>query len=123
VPTREAEQRITDVIYDGWFDAETKEADSAYKVRKYIEWVNMRKPKISKEVLGTVKKIKNMYIDLREQEPNVRQKETLLRVSVTIAKLNLRDLHPKDYIEAIRLVDPSLNGGKLKALKMAATEG
>jgi replicative DNA helicase Mcm len=123
VPTRDVEKRITDTIYDGWFEEENKEADAAYKVRKYIEWVNLRKPKISKETMDVVKKIKNMYIDLREREPSVRQKETLLRVAVAIAKLNVRELRPRDYIEAITLVDPELNGGKLRALKMMAEEG
>ena len=123
VPTREAEQRITDAIYDDWYKEDGKEDDSANKVRKYIEWANLRTPKISKETIRTVKKIKNMYIDLRDQKPNVRQKETLLRVAVTIAKLNIRQLEPKDYIEAIHLIDPELNGGKMRALKMVVEEG
>lgn len=120
VPSRDVEKKITDKIYDTWLDDGRTEEDYAYELGKYLEYTQLFNQKgivVPKKSMEIIKRVKNMYIDLKDSEPNIRSKESLLRVAIVIARLNLKPLFPEHFIEAIHLLDPTFNGGKLDALK------
>jgi hypothetical protein len=68
-----------------------------------------------------MKQLISMYIDLDESiRGSTRRKESILRVTYTIAKLNRRDVVVEDILSAMKLLNPNLNGGKMTALKQLA---
>jgi len=114
VPSREKEKEITDHIYDTWFDAEEFEAGRT--LRSYLKWVRPYEPKVNAETMERIKEMKNTYIDLSEKEADIREKESLLRTAICLAKINRRDVKPEDYLKAIKLQNPNLNRSFEKAL-------
>ena len=72
-------------------------------------WVRVSKPVPEEGAMEKIKDIKNMYIDIVKEngyEPDVREKESLLRTALTIARLNREKLKPEHYLQALRLQNP-----------------
>jgi len=106
LPSPDKEQKITDYIYDNFFDEEVKRAG---RLRDYLMWVRVSKPVPEEGAMEKIKDIKNMYIDIVKEngyEPDVREKESLLRTALTIARLNREKLKPEHYLQALRLQNP-----------------
>ena len=81
-----------------------------------MKWVRPYEPKVNAETMERIKEMKNTYIDLSEKEANIREKESLLRTAICLAKINRRDVKPEDYLKAIKLQNPNLNRSFEKAL-------
>ncbi|MFH1188245.1 MAG: ATP-binding protein [bacterium] len=119
IPDSAVEKKITDNLYDYW--VKPKEDYKGEELRQYLMWIKDYEPQISEEVLYKCKQIKNCYIDLADDKrPNIRQKEGLMRVAFTIAKLNHRPLHAGDFVQAVSLVDVKFNEGRIRALEAIA---
>lgn len=89
-------------------------------MRAYLEWIHDYEPDITPEIIEKCQRVKNAYIDLSEQKPNIRQKENFLKVAFVIAKINHRALTIKDFLQAIVLVDGGFGQSKLEALEKIA---
>lgn len=100
VLSKARERRITDHIYDMWF---SDGGDSGGRLLGFLRWVETRQPSVGGETMEKIKKIKNDYIAKEGGEPDIRGKESLLRIAIAIARLNDRDVRVEDYLEAIRL--------------------
>jgi len=119
IPDSTVEKKITDNLYDYW--VKPKEDYRGEELRQYLMWIKDYEPTISDEVLYKCKQIKNCYIDLNDDKrPNIRQKEGLMRVAFTIAKLNHRPLRASDFVQAVSLVDVKFNEGRIRALEAIA---
>ncbi|MFH0904512.1 MAG: AAA family ATPase [Methanobacteriota archaeon] len=118
IPSKDAEKKITDDLYAQWLS--NKDDYRGTKLKAYLEWIHDYEPEITSEIINKCQLIKNAYIDLSEQKPNIRQKENFLKVAFVIAKINHRALTIQDFLKAICLVDPQFNGSKLLALETIA---
>jgi DNA replicative helicase MCM subunit Mcm2 (Cdc46/Mcm family) len=119
IPDSAVEKKITDNLYDYW--VKPKEDYRGEELRQYLMWIKDYEPPISDEVLYKCKQIKNCYIDLADDKrPNIRQKEGLMRVAFSIAKLNHRPLRASDFVQAVSLVDVKFNEGRIQALEAIA---
>ena len=70
--------------------------------------------------MEVIKDIKNEYINIKANgnyESDIREKESLLRVSESIARLNREPITSDTFVKAIELVDPELNDNQIKYLK------
>ena len=106
-------------IIDTWF--ESKDGYDGIELKAYLDWVKSFEPVIPIDVRVKMKQLVSMYIDLDESiRGSTRRKESILRVTFTIAKLNKRDVVVDDILSAIKLLNPSLNGGKMLALEQLA---
>ncbi len=119
IPSKDAEKKITDDLYAQWLST-NKDDYRGTKLKAYLEWVRDYEPEITSEIIDKCQRIKNAYIDLSEQKPNIRQKENFLKVAFVIAKINHRALKIQDFLKAISLVDPYFNGSKSLALETIA---
>jgi len=118
-PTGEQEKKVICSIIDYWFMS--KDGYDGRELKAYIEWVKSFEPVISTTVREKMKQLISMYIDLDESiRGSTRRKESILRVTFTIAKLNRRDVRVNDVLTAMKLLNPSLNGGKMTALEQLA---
>lgn len=118
-PVGENEKKITCSIVDHWF--EDKEVYDGFDLKNYLNWISDFEPSIPREVRHKVKLLLCMYIDLDEGiRGSPRCKESILRVAFTIAKLHRRNVEVKDFLTAIKLLNPNLNGGKEQALEQLA---
>ncbi len=118
-PVGETEKKITCSIIDHWF--EDKEGYDGFDLKNYLNWISDFEPSIPREVRDKVKMLMCMYIDLDEGiRGSPRRKESILRVAFTIAKLHRRNVEVKDFLSAIKLLNPNLNGGKVQALEQLA---
>lgn len=118
-PSPESEKKIICTVLDHWF--ETKEGYDGRDLKAYINWIKGFEPMIPLEVREKAKLLISMFIDLEESiRGSVRRKESLLRVAFTIAKLNKRNVETKDILSAIKIMYPTLNGGKMQALEQLA---
>ena len=118
IPSKDAEKKITDDLYAQWLS--NKDDYRGTKLKAYLEWIHDYEPEITSEIINKCQLIKNAYIDLSEQKPNIRQKENFLKVAFVIAKINHRALTVQDFLKAICLVDPQFNGSKFLALETIA---
>lgn len=118
IPSKDAEKKITDDLYSQWLT--NKDDYKGTKLRAYLEWIQPYEPEITSEIINKCQLIKNAYIDLSEQKPNIRQKENFLKVAFVIAKINHRALTVQDFLKAISLVDSQFNGSKYLALETIA---
>lgn len=118
IPSKDAEKKITDDLYSQWLT--NKDDYRGTKLKAYLEWIYPYEPEITTEIIDKCQRIKNAYIDLNEQKPNIRQKENFLKVAFVIAKINHRALTVQDFLKAISLVDPQFNGSKYLALETIA---
>ena len=118
IPSKEAEKKITDDIYAQWLS--NKDDYRGTKLRAYLEWIQPYEPELTPEIIEKCQRIKNAYIDLSEQKPNIRQKENFLKVAFVIAKINHRALTVQDFLQAIVLVDGGFGQSKLDALERIA---
>ena len=118
-PTGEQEKKVICSIIDTWF--ESKDGYDGIELKAYLDWVKSFEPVIPIDVRVKMKQLVSMYIDLDESiRGSTRRKESILRVTFTIAKLNKRDVVVDDILSAIKLLNPSLNGGKMLALEQLA---
>jgi len=118
-PVGENEKKITCSIVDHWF--EDKEGYDGFDLKNYLNWIRDFEPSIPREVRDKVKTLMCMYIDLDEGiRGSPRRKESILRVAFTIAKLHRRNVEVKDFLNAIKTLNPNLNGGKMQALEQLA---
>jgi len=116
-PEEKEQKNIMENIVDGWF--RKKEGYQGIELRQYLSWIKPFKPDISPETREKVKELIQYHIELEDQEKtSVRQKESLLRIAYTIAKLNRRDLKVEDVLKAIELKHPDMNSGRFEALQM-----
>ena len=116
-PTREDEKRIVTNLIDNWFME--KPSYNGVELRAYLEWIKNYEPEISQQTRRIVKKLIQMYIDLRgDEKGNIRRDESIMRVAYTIAKLNRREVLPEDVVRAIELIDENVTDGTIRALKM-----
>ena len=116
IPSKQAEKEITNYIYDRWFD--TDAADSAKLLRNYLTWARPYVPEIRPDVMVAIKAVKNVFIDQVERQPNIREKESFLRTTITIARLNRRPVSMEDYLQAVRLLqNPMLTPRSDEALR------
>lgn len=120
IPSKGIEKKITDDLYQDWLV--DKEDYRGEKLRAYLEYVKDYEPAITPETMDKCMRLKNAYIDLSEKDPNIREKEAFLRVAYTIAKINRKPMTVNDFLRAIKLVDPQINGPKTMALEMLAKE-
>jgi len=119
-PSPEQEKKITDHVYRSWFGDGEETESAGYRLKKYVQYCRLYHPQVDRETLSRIIETKNRYIDLTDKEGDVREKETFLRVTEALAKLNRTDVTPQIFVEAIRLVDNDLSSEELKALKMTA---
>jgi len=118
-PTGEQEKKVICSIIDHWFMS--KDGYDGRELKAYIEWVKSFEPTIPADVRDKMKQLISMYIDLDESiRGSTRRKESILRVTFTIAKLNRRDVRVDDVLSAMKLLNPALNGGKMQALEQIA---
>ncbi|MFH0903917.1 MAG: AAA family ATPase [Methanobacteriota archaeon] len=118
-PVGEVDKKITCSIIDHWF--EDKEGYDGFDLKNYLNWIRDFEPSIPREVRDKVKLLMCMYIDLDESiRGSPRRKESILRVAFTIAKLHRRNVEVKDFLNAIKTLNPNLNGGKVQALEQLA---
>lgn len=118
-PGGDAEKKIACAIIDHWF--ETKEGYDGFELKNYLKWVEGFEPSIPFEVREKIKLLVCMYLDLDESiRGSPRKKESLMRVAFTIAKLHKRNLEIKDFLTAIKVLNPGLNSGKVQALEQVA---
>lgn len=118
-PTGEQEKKVICSIIDHWF--ESKDGYDGRELKAYIEWVKSFEPVIPANVREKMKVLISMYIDLDESiRGSTRRKESILRVTFTIAKLNRRDVVVDDVLTAMKILNPNLNGGKITALEQLA---
>jgi len=116
-PKRDDEKRIIADIIDSWFTE--KPSYDGRELRAYLQWIADFEPKISPETRKIIKKVIQMYIDLRKDDKgNIRRDEAIIRVAYTIAKLNRRDVIPEDVVRAIELLDETMTEGKLKGIRL-----
>ncbi len=114
--TGDEEKKMTCSIVDNFF--RSKEGYDGISLKNYLTWIGSYEPQISPVVREKIKTLMCMYLDLDEaMRGSPRKKQTILRVAYTIAKLNKRELRVSDVIAAIQTINPSLNGGKLKAIE------
>ncbi len=118
IPSKDAEKKITDDLYAQWLS--NKDDYKGTKLRAYLEWIHDYEPEITPEIIEKCQRVKNAYIDLSEQKPNIRQKENFLKVAFVIAKINHRALTIKNFLQAIVLVDGGFGQSKLEALEKIA---
>ncbi len=113
------EKKISCAIIDHWF--ETKEGYDGFDIKNYLKWIYDFEPSIPLEVREKIKLLVCMYIDLDENiRGSPRKKESLLRVAFTIAKLHRRNVEVRDLLTAIKVLNPTLNSGKVQALEQLA---
>ncbi len=118
-PVGENEKKITCSIVDHWF--EDKEGYDGFDLKNYLYWISDFEPTIPREVRDKVKLLLCMYIDLDEGiRGSPRRKESILRVAFTIAKLHRRNVDVRDFLSAIKILNPNLNSGKVQALEQLA---
>lgn len=118
-PVGETEKKITCSIVDHWF--EDKEGYDGFDLKNYLNWISSFEPSIPREVRDKVKLLLCMYIDLDEGiRGSPRRKESILRVAFTIAKLHRRNVEVRDFLTAIKILNPNLNSGKVQALEQLA---
>jgi len=118
-PVGETEKKITCSIVDHWF--EDKEGYDGFDLKNYLNWISDFEPSIPREVRDKVKLLLCMYIDLDEGiRGSPRRKESILRVAFTIAKLHRRNVEVRDFLTAIKILNPNLNSGKVQALEQLA---
>ncbi len=67
-----------------------------------------------------MKELIQYHIDLEKESTSTRQKESIIRIAYTLAKINRREIKPEDVIRAIELKYKDLNNGHLEALQMKA---
>ena len=116
-PKRDEEKRIISDMVDSWFTE--KPSYNGVELRAYLQWISNYEPEISYNVRKIVKKVIQMYIDLRgEEKGNIRRDESIMRIAYTIAKLNKRAMMPEDVVRAIRYIDETMTEGKLNGLKL-----
>ena len=119
VPTDEQEKKVICSIIDHWFMG--KNGYDGKDLKAYLGWIKSFEPVIPSEIRVMMKQLISMYIDLDESiRGSTRRKESILRVTYTIAKLNRRDVVVEDILSAMKLLNPNLNGGKMTALKQLA---
>jgi len=119
VPEEREQKDIMDSIVDGWF--KEKEGYYGTELKQYLSWIRPFRPDISAETREKIKELIRYHIELEDQgKTTVRQKESLLRIAYTIAKVNRRDLEIGDLLKAIELKHPDMNSGRLDALRMKA---
>ena len=118
-PVGEHEKKITCSIVDHWF--EDKEGYDGFDLKNYLNWTRDFEPSIPRDVRDKVKVLLCMYIDLDEGiRGSPRRKESILRVAFTVAKLHRRNVEVKDFLTAVKLLNPNLNSGKVQALEQLA---
>lgn len=118
-PSAETEKRIVCTVLDHWF--ESKEGYDGRDLGAYIQWIKSFEPVFPRDVREKAKLLIQMLIDLEESiRGSMRKKESVLRVAFTIAKLHKRNVEVKDFISAIKLLFPAMNGGKIQALEQLA---
>lgn len=118
-PVGETEKKITCSIVDHWF--EDKEGYDGFDLKNYLNWISSFEPSIPREVRDKVKLLLCMYIDLDEGiRGSPRRKESILRVAFTMAKLHRRNVEVRDFLTAIKILNPNLNSGKVQALEQLA---
>ncbi len=118
-PEEKEQIDIMDNIVNGWFKKkEGYQGNRAQAVPLLDKAVQAR------HLAGTREKIKELiryHIELEDQKKtSVRQKESLLRIAYTTAKLNRRNVKVEDVLKAIDLKHPDMNSGRLEALQMKA---
>ena len=119
IPTGEQEKKVICSIIENWFMG--KDGYDGKELKAYIAWIKSFEPVISSDVRLMMQQLISMYIDLDESiRGSTRRKESILRVTYTIAKLNRRDVIVEDILSAMKLLNPKLNGGKMTALKQKA---
>ncbi len=120
-PVGEQEKKITCSIVDHWF--EDKEGYDGFDLKNYLDWIRDFVPSIPGEVREKIKTLLCMYIDLDEGiRGSPRRKESVLRVAFTIAKLHRRNVEVKDFISAVKALNPNMNSGKMQALEQLAAK-
>ena len=118
-PSADTEKRIVCTVLDHWF--ESKEGYDGRDLGAYIQWTKSFEPVIPKDVREKAKLLIQMLIDLEESvRGSMRKKESVLRVALTVAKLHKRNVEVRDFISAIKLLFPAMNGGKIQALEQLA---
>ncbi len=88
---------------------------NATTVKKYLKWINGFKPKLSAENRKIAEEIFNKYFEYKEIGKSGRWIASCIRIAKAIAKLSKRDVEPHDFVAALSLKDPALNG--MMALK------
>jgi DNA replicative helicase MCM subunit Mcm2 (Cdc46/Mcm family) len=121
-PKLEEELMITENIVKQWW--EKKPSFFGEEFRRYLQWIKSYEPEFSAEVKDKAATIMKMYIELDKENMcgSMRKKESLIRIATTIAKIHRRAVMAEDFIEAIRLTNPSFNGVKLEAIKMKISQ-
>ena len=119
IPTGDQEKKVICGIISNWFTG--KDGYDGKELKAYIGWIKRFEPVISSDIRLKMQQLISMYIDLDESiRGSTRRKESILRVTYTIAKLNRRDVIVEDILSAMKLLNPQLNGEKMKALKQIA---
>jgi DNA replicative helicase MCM subunit Mcm2 (Cdc46/Mcm family) len=117
----EEEKKMTYSIVDNFF--RSKEGYDGISLKNYLMWVAGYEPQILPEIRQKIGTLMCMYLDLDEaMRGSPRKKQTVLRIAYTIAKLHKRNVEVKDFLGAIKILNPNLNGGKMQALEQLAVK-
>jgi len=118
-PTTTDKKRIMAAIIESW--GQGKGDYDGQELRAYLKWIRSYEPDFAADVRKRATALTQLYIDLTDNEQRgVRSYESIIRVGLTRAKVNRRPATAEDFYQAIRMLDPSLNGGKLEALARVA---
>lgn len=114
---------VTEKLYENWWETFIEGGADAREplLPSYLKWIETFEPAGDRESLHRIQKMRTHLIHDGGFHGDVRTKESYLRVSHVISKLNRRDVTPYDYLRAIQLLHPDeVNGSITHALKTIA---
>lgn len=102
--TVEVGTRLYDLFADSFVRDDPPEEDNV--LQQYLSWVEPFRPSITGETAGTIKDYLERLVRETGDTGDIRGKEAYLRVAYTIAKLNMEDIAPKHWVQAVELIHP-----------------
>ncbi|KXA97673.1 hypothetical protein AKJ39_03060 [candidate division MSBL1 archaeon SCGC-AAA259J03] len=91
-----------------WF--QEKENFDGQELGAYLDLVRNHHPKIPTETREKIDDVIRLFIEMEDEEnrSRIRLKESILRITYTIAKLNMREVRPRDAARAVKLISPEI---------------
>jgi len=119
VPKKEQLQEIMTYRISHWGLSRPTEVEL---LQKFLEWIKPFKPKFTPVERERAKELVLRFIRLNPNEWGVRQYERLIRIALTIAKIRRRDVRVRDFLDAIKLVNPKLPYSVIDTLETFVSE-
>lgn len=101
---------VSDTIFESmeaaFLDGEAEREPNI--IRQYLKWIEPFEPSADEDTIDKMKLMKNHLIRQEGLSGDIRGKEAWFRVPYTIARINRRDLEPRDFIQAVELLHPEV---------------